>query len=968
MRANGGLTKGKSHAKGGIDMVVKSTGQKIEVEGGEGIINKHVMSDDKKYDFEGKEMTACEISSNLNQRTGNGVKFSCEETKHTDMTPTDTTTGFGKGGEVEMIECQNCGWDWKVSDGGDDLYICHKCNTDNEFAKGGGVHTMPNGEVILKYVNFEDGWHINLKRLKDYINQNKGNNKYVIIRQDSRKEQELWEFETLNEANAKFNELVELGKTYSKIEKQFAKGGKTDTIKALNNKFNRLNKKYVTLDNSWSDNMTKEEEEEVSSKLENIQTEMSIVSAELEKLEDYAKGGNVTIVNELEKFDKKRYPAIMGDFDGDGIINADDPTPRKAVKNKKTIEQVQFNQTFEKLLDLKSGLDATMHETVGKLKVLAPKDADIYARTKTPYSILKKLVEKRLVDKQRGLADLVGTTIVVSNYKDLQKVDNQVEEGEFGKVFEREDMYKNPKGGYRAIHYTIDVEDTLVELQLKTKRQKAINELSHDAYKQGTLNSKRLLEVTKLADDADKGDKKAIAKYDALMKNKNKLASELGAKFEFGGDIVSNFDVAAPYGTYAKGGEIGQSVGGIENIDKVYVEGVWESGYDYFQRQYTIKPKNNIDSIVDDWIQDDRGLVEYRIFVVTKGGEEITVHEYSDGGYYAKGGDVSGNDMLKLDAKSRKVAIPKAITNITLSPENLELDKVLSGLSSSDDLRPVMMGINFDAKNNEVAVTDAHKLIRLAYDGELNNIYATQKRLTSEWKRANKSSAPENRITYEEYLKVFHKTLIIEGTYPNVDAVISEPHHVDSKVDLQKLYWFIQSLIKSKYRFDPVINNETNKIYLQVLDHQKEKVILSFNANFLSTLSKSMIQLSNFWGGETTIPYQCKGIGRSALELFPTPKRLPKNTGLLMPLMSESEDSLSSVINPTQEDFKLNVIYDLDTNTVYSNGKYHAIDESVGFIPRGSKAQPKKTETIKITRAYIEKRIKALELTLEFLD
>ena len=505
-------------------------------------------------------------------------------------------------------------------------------------------------------------------------------------------------------------------------------------------------------------------------------------------------------------------------------------------------------------------------------------------------------------------------------------------------------------------------------MQLKTKRQKAINELSHDAYKQGTLNSKRLLEVTKLADDADKGDKKAIAKYDALMKNKNKLASELGAKFEFGGDIVSNFDVAAPYGTYAKGGEIGQSVGGIENIDKVYVEGVWESGYDYFQRQYTIKPKNNIDSIVDDWIQDDRGLVEYRIFVVTKGGEEITVHEYSDGGYYAKGGDVSGNDMLKLDAKSRKVAIPKAITNITLSPENLELDKVLSGLSSSDDLRPVMMGINFDAKNNEVAVTDAHKLIRLAYDGELNNIYATQKRLTSEWKRANKSSAPENRITYEEYLKVFHKTLIIEGTYPNVDAVISEPHHVDSKVDLQKLYWFIQSLIKSKYRFDPVINNETNKIYLQVLDHQKEKVILSFNANFLSTLSKSMIQLSNFWGGETTIPYQCKGIGRSALELFPTPKRLPKNTGLLMPLMSESEDSLSSVINPTQEDFKLNVIYDLDTNTVYSNGKYHAIDESVGFIPRGSKAQPKKTETIKITRAYIEKRIKALELTLEFLD
>ena len=29
------------------------------------------------------------------------------------------------------IVCQNCGWHWKVKDGGDDLYVCHECNTDN---------------------------------------------------------------------------------------------------------------------------------------------------------------------------------------------------------------------------------------------------------------------------------------------------------------------------------------------------------------------------------------------------------------------------------------------------------------------------------------------------------------------------------------------------------------------------------------------------------------------------------------------------------------------------------------------------------------------------------------------------------------------------------------------------------------------------------------------------------------------
>ena len=97
----GGLTKGPSHAKGGIKMKVKSTGQQIEVEGGEGIINKHVMSSKKKISYKGKKATPCEIASDLNQITGNGVKFDCAETEFTDMTPTDPSTGFSNGGAIE---------------------------------------------------------------------------------------------------------------------------------------------------------------------------------------------------------------------------------------------------------------------------------------------------------------------------------------------------------------------------------------------------------------------------------------------------------------------------------------------------------------------------------------------------------------------------------------------------------------------------------------------------------------------------------------------------------------------------------------------------------------------------------------------------------------------------------------------------------------------------------------------------
>ena len=33
------------------------------------------------------------------------------------------------------INCNNCTWSWKVADGGDDLYICHKCGHDNEPVK-----------------------------------------------------------------------------------------------------------------------------------------------------------------------------------------------------------------------------------------------------------------------------------------------------------------------------------------------------------------------------------------------------------------------------------------------------------------------------------------------------------------------------------------------------------------------------------------------------------------------------------------------------------------------------------------------------------------------------------------------------------------------------------------------------------------------------------------------------------------
>ena len=37
---------------------------------------------------------------------------------------------FEKVTDTRVI-CDKCGWDWAIVDGSKDLYVCHKCWTDN---------------------------------------------------------------------------------------------------------------------------------------------------------------------------------------------------------------------------------------------------------------------------------------------------------------------------------------------------------------------------------------------------------------------------------------------------------------------------------------------------------------------------------------------------------------------------------------------------------------------------------------------------------------------------------------------------------------------------------------------------------------------------------------------------------------------------------------------------------------------
>jgi len=131
--------------------------------------------------------------------------------------------------EIDLYE-----YDEELTEENGEEVITNSKGEIRKYAKGGSVRRT-NISPLLRYTNFEDGWVFNLVKLNPLRNQDglkyKGNYKYGISRQGPGKNQEVWQYATLEEANKKYDELIELGKTYSKIKtkgnisKNYAKGG-----------------------------------------------------------------------------------------------------------------------------------------------------------------------------------------------------------------------------------------------------------------------------------------------------------------------------------------------------------------------------------------------------------------------------------------------------------------------------------------------------------------------------------------------------------------------------------------------------------------------------------------------------------------------------------------------------------------------------------------------------------------------
>ena len=94
----------------------------------------------------------------------------------------------------DRIECDNCGWSWPIADGGDDLFICHKCGHDNteeydveneqdlkefisflkEYTKQLSESTLTEAEYHGHKVTLGKIMQGDIKKFKVYVKNNKG--------------------------------------------------------------------------------------------------------------------------------------------------------------------------------------------------------------------------------------------------------------------------------------------------------------------------------------------------------------------------------------------------------------------------------------------------------------------------------------------------------------------------------------------------------------------------------------------------------------------------------------------------------------------------------------------------------------------------------------------------------------------------------------------------------------------------
>jgi len=164
--STGGVLVGKRHSEGGIKAINKATDQPIEMEGGEVVITRNAVSDNRKRQFQGQMLTNREILSKINE-SGGGVAI------------------FEEGGSITPHKCSCSGNKYEY--GGEmlsDFDIYNRMNEESKpemyYREGGKLldeSILTNYErELLNHFNrtetsFVYGDRIKVKQLQNLINE-----------------------------------------------------------------------------------------------------------------------------------------------------------------------------------------------------------------------------------------------------------------------------------------------------------------------------------------------------------------------------------------------------------------------------------------------------------------------------------------------------------------------------------------------------------------------------------------------------------------------------------------------------------------------------------------------------------------------------------------------------------------------------------------------------------------------------
>jgi len=284
-----------------------------------------------------------------------------------------------------------------------------------------------------------------------------------------------------------------------------------------------------------------------------------------------------------------------------------------------------------------------------------------------------------------------------------------------------------------------------------------------------------------------------------------------------------------------------------------------------------------------------------------------------------------------------------------INPQNKDLEKIFKNIVGTDDLRPILTGINYEG--DFATGTDAHKLLHL--EGKrIGNFKDGVYKLITKVEKDYLKSGLDASLTFDKFYQIKDRAEI-EGKYPNYVAVVPKYYVHEKTFDLH----YLNDVVKTIYQ-NKLANPTTNQVVFEF--NTKDGIYsIGVNAEFLSDVCESLIM-----AGENLVNFYFNEPSKAIVILskdkkFPTEKNaqdfFTNNTFcIIMPVMIGY-----GYEKRNQEEYlnyypliKYNDVYDFDI-TIGDSPSYNLISED------------KKTESKKSKSDIYKDLIEGYELALE---